>query len=1129
MEVDITYGSITVRLGGVASYCDHGDGATVQPDNPSGVTVISYTYAVAGTGYQTTNPTGQIRTDIGGDPRILSTVAPGTVIPATHSLVCLFQRATRPPGWISGRSSYIDEALPIVVVSYGPLSTAMAPQLIRPPAIGHPSNATIAALRSTLLVFDNATIGALPAVIDIDALPIQPSPGWGGFFNERPNIDDYIAQFAGFCGELWTGWATEGYTPFLQHKGYGGFFSAWVSYALLLLVSTDNAAKRRQLAQRLTQWGVDLLGSFIHGRQDYVDGGHMQGRKALVVLSGHLLQAPWQDATAFLASIGSAGEFNEDLQFFTRSSPPAWVWGWPHGYIGKSGLTGTFRVNIDEPINTWNERVGYYLSQYFKQEVCGTQIGCAVAMRILGLTNEMGAGHRGMMEQWMEGPSPTDQAAMTAHDARLADIGWGSGYAADTGTYDFGRAAWEVYGDYEPPATTVERDPGPGTSAYASTRYTASVDAGDCYVWSHTRTTIIQTDVASPGDLIEACFAKFGASGPTTVSIGLVSGTVTSVAVYPEGVVSAIVSGGVAILSDVPVGAQLRVVINNDRRNPMHVFAQPLKPALPVSRTDWTSIPARSIASIDTSTNVITMTAEHGWSAGQQVIMATSGTLPAADGETVTVHTPLYVIAPSATTLQLARSPGGAAIDWDGPGSGTHTIKAVGWTNAASAIYFPAGVHVIGRSFPIASGVTVYAERGAMVIGSWRLVGTDNALVTGPGVLGGMFATAEDVAAISDFATKIGYSMFLGFDGAKFDFANDVEFVTILGQPFYCSYLGVNTWTDVAILCPWYWENNGPDFCVRDWGVDHTSRATRVFAWTGDDTFTAGESVTYCELTIDRCFAVTMANSCFHLGYWSQPPTGFDALVQNSHAMHLGIVDTGADVTFPVRGGNTIFKAWTDGFDGQEAYGRFLVAIEGLDVWGPIRSRVFHLGNRVYPFGVFARQRKGQLSNWTISGLRVHETPGQISIIESLDATNTPHDIAVTASTVAGAPLTAGNWATFVQTSPDAYNITVDGVRVDMIRTTGAASVAVGASGTGGLQLVSVGSASVSISAAGAAALQVGAVGAATIPIAASGFSTLGVVPPPVPDVPTNVARGPGARPSMRLRRRGWWTWLSPW
>lgn len=460
MEVDITYGNITVRLGGVASYCHHGDGATVQPDNPSGVTVISYTYAVAGTGYQVTNPTGQIPTDQGGDPRILSTVAPGTVIPATHSLVCLFTRATRPPGWLSSRSSYIDEALPIVVVSYGPLNTSLAPVLMRPPAIGHPSNATILALRSTPLIFDNPTIGNLPSVIDIDALPVQPSPGWGGFFNERPDIDDYIAAVAGFCGELWTGWATEGYVPFLQTLGggYGGFYSAWVSHALLMAVSTDNATKRRTLAQRLTQWGLDILGSFIHGRQDYADGGHMQGRKALVVFSGHMLQAPWKDAKAFLTSIGSTGIFNEDRQFYTAS--PAWVWGWPYGYQGKTDIP----CNMEAPIASWNASCVYYLPQYFAQEVCGTQIGCAVAMRILGISDEMGVAHRGMMEQWVEGPTPENEALMAARAPALGSIDWGGSYGANTGTQDFGRAAWEVYGEYDPDPPDPVAEPNIGVT-----------------------------------------------------------------------------------------------------------------------------------------------------------------------------------------------------------------------------------------------------------------------------------------------------------------------------------------------------------------------------------------------------------------------------------------------------------------------------------------------------------------------------------------------------------------------------------------------------------------------------------------------------------------------------------------
>lgn len=679
------------------------------------------------------------------------------------------------------------------------------------------------------------------------------------------------------------------------------------------------------------------------------------------------------------------------------------------------------------------------------------------------------------------------------------------------------------------PGVTVEVDPGPGTSAYASARYDAQVDGEACYVWSHSRTTIIQTDVASPGNTIEACFAKFGADGPTTVSIGLISGTVTAVEVYPQGVVTATVSGGRAVLSAVPVGAQLRVEINGDRRNPMHVFSQALKPALPVSRTDWTSIAARNIASIVTSTNVVTMAAEHPWTAGQQVIMATSGTLPAVAGEPLTVHTPLYVLAPGPTTMQLARSPGGAAIDFTGTGTGTHTLKAASWSNASSALYFPAGVHVVGRIFGLGSGVTVYVDRGAIVIGGWSLIGTDNVRLTVPGVLGGMFATSEEVAAIGDFNERIRYSMFLGYDGVKFDFANDIELATVLGQPFFCSFLGLNTWTDVAILSPWYWELNGPDFAVRQFGVDHTASATRVFAWCGDDTFTIGESVSYCDLTIEQCFAVTMANSCYHLGYWSQPPTGFPTRIQNSHAMHLGIVDTNADGLFPVRGGNTIFKGWSDGFVGEENYGRFLVTIAELDVWGPIRSRVFHLGNRIYPFGIFDRARKGQIANWTISGLRVHQTPGQVSIIESLDASNTPHHIAITDSSIGGTPLTAGNWTTFVSMSPEAYQITVNGVRVDRIDTTGTATLQLGAAGTSGLVVGTSGGAAVSIGAAGASGLLIASSGQATVWVRAGGTSEIGAVVPETPAVPANVARGPGVAPGRRLRRTGWWTWLQPW
>lgn len=431
MEIDITCGSITVRLGGVESYTADGTGATVHPDNPSGVQIISYTYSVPGTAYQAKNPI-----PVNDNVAITSTVATGTFLQELDSLVVLFTRTTRPS---PTPYSAIDEAMAIVVVPYGGLVSNGSAQLIRPPAIGSPTNPSIATLRATPLIFDNATIDAIPHVVDIDNLPTT----WGAFGNARPNIDTYLDRWVGFCGELWKGWGTASWTPSQQHPGYGAAMSALTSESLLLVVSQDDGEKRRELARRMTQWGVDLLGAFLSGRDDKCDGGHMQGRKALVVLSGYLLQMPWENPTPLFP-----GQFNEDEQFYTAS--PAWPWGWPYGYRGHSD----YAWNLSSPISSWNTAVLYYLPRYFGQEVMGTQIGCAVAMRILGLTDEMGVGHYGMVSQWMEGPSASDLAAMAAVSTSppLSGILWGTSYSIGGGPQDFGRAAWEAYGDYVPPA-----------------------------------------------------------------------------------------------------------------------------------------------------------------------------------------------------------------------------------------------------------------------------------------------------------------------------------------------------------------------------------------------------------------------------------------------------------------------------------------------------------------------------------------------------------------------------------------------------------------------------------------------------------------------------------------------------
>ena len=522
MEVDITYGSITVRLGGVATHC----GTMVQPDNPSGVTVVSYTYGVPGTAYQTTNPI-----PVNDAVAITSTVPPGTVIPALHSLVVLFTRTTRPS---PTTYSAIDEALAVVVVPYGPL-TGLDALLIRPPAIGHPSNPTIAAIRSAPLVFDNATIAALPEVIDLDTLPTT----WGTFGNDRPNIDTYLARWTGFCGELWKGWGSASWTPSQQHPGYGASMSALTSESLLLVVSTEDAAKRRTLAYRMTQWGVDLVGAYLSGRVDKADGGHMQGRKALVVLSGHLLEAPWKDATSFCAP----GVFNEDVQFYTAS--PAWPWGWPYGYRGHSD----YAWNLSSPVASWNVNVLYYLPRYFGQEVMGTQTGCAVAMRILGLNTEMGAGHYGMVAQWMEGPSAPDLAAMAAVSTSppLSGIDWSTSYSIGGGPQDFGRAAWEAFGDYEP-----DVDPPPTAPNIGVTGNGNAITNGDDTPSATDHTSFGATDEG--GATISRTFTVAN-SGDKELAIGTVT--------VPTGYTIT-----TALTSPIAIGASAPLVVRLDTATP---------------------------------------------------------------------------------------------------------------------------------------------------------------------------------------------------------------------------------------------------------------------------------------------------------------------------------------------------------------------------------------------------------------------------------------------------------------------------------------------------------------------------------------------------------------------------------
>ncbi|WP_196301445.1 hypothetical protein, partial [Streptococcus pneumoniae] len=89
-----------------------------------------------------------------------------------------------------------------------------------------------------------------------------------------------------------------------------------------------------------------------------VDGGHYQGRKALVVWAGHFLEKSWVDATTTFG----ATVFHEDEQYFTAI--PAWVWGWPYGYKGNSDVP----TNLTSSVASWGANYTnlFYLCGYFE-------------------------------------------------------------------------------------------------------------------------------------------------------------------------------------------------------------------------------------------------------------------------------------------------------------------------------------------------------------------------------------------------------------------------------------------------------------------------------------------------------------------------------------------------------------------------------------------------------------------------------------------------------------------------------------------------------------------------------------------------------------------------------------------
>lgn len=586
---------------------------------------------------------------------------------------------------------------------------------------------------------------------------------------------------------------------------------------------------------------------------------------------------------------------------------------------------------------------------------------------------------------------------------------------------------------------TVNVTTGPGIAAYESTRYTASVNGSTSWVAAQTQTQTIASDYwgAVP---VEISWVKFNTDETTTVSITRIAGAITSATVYPKNVATQLIVGGILILT-VPTNTRLHVEINGDRANALLVFSQPLARAIPAGAVYWDDVGVKSVA-IDSGTDTFTSIG-HGLTNGQRVGFRTDGTYPTASGGDLAPHTHYYVANVTTDTFQLERTVGGGVINLTSNGTGTRTVYITSWTNTTNALAFPLGEWHFGRLFGLADGVKIFLEPEAIIIGSFDLRGiganggSNPAVISGVSIFGqgvhlGTYATHAQVQALPDFASSLPYMMYLGYSATsgQVHWDNEVQGITISSIPAFANFEGVCEWTNVQSINPWFYGTlcHQPSSKSSSYPV---GQVTSCYSYSGDDVLTLGEQVAAFFCVVQGCFLVTANNSCLHFGYWSGPDFGKFCFVSQCDMMHLGIVDNGPGSTsFPSYGGNSIMKCWTDGFDGEESYGRFDVFVQDSRVWGPHKSRIMTLMNKAYPytnFGDESHDRKGQAARFQFTNITVEEAPDQLSVIEGLDWLNTPHDITFTNVTIEGVDLSPENFDDYFTWNVYPYRIIVEG------------------------------------------------------------------------------------------------------